>query len=428
MPLDIIVGTQWGDEGKGRITDLLAAESDIVARYGGGDNAGHTVTVGDQLFKLHLIPSGIIHSHTLCIIGNGMVINPKNLIAEIEQLKSFGIDVTPDRLVISSAAHVITPAHLALDRAMETQAEGTKIGTTLRGIGPAYTAKSARSGIRASAMRKPGLFSELVRIQIEKAGEQLQNIYQMDPPNPESLASEYAELAEQLRPFVSGTSAIISQALEEGQVVLAEGAQGTLLDIDHGTYPFVTSSHPTAPGALMGLGVGASEIRRVIGVAKAFQTRVGEGPFPTELPDAIGDHLRGTGENPWDEFGTTTGRPRRCGWLDGVLLRYANQINGLTELVITKLDILSGLNRLNIAVEYNMDGQRVDQPTDLAHLAQASPIYREFAGWESPLTNMRAWNELPYEAQTYIEYLEQHCNLPATLLSIGPERNQIILR
>jgi adenylosuccinate synthase len=429
MPLDIIVGTQWGDEGKGRYTDLLAAKSDIVARFAGGDNAGHTVTVGDNVFKLHLIPSGIVHPHTTCILGSGMVINPQKLIEELDQLASLGIDTSPKRLMISGAAHVITPAHLAMDGAEESHRAGKKLGTTQRGIGPAYADKAARRGIRVSAMRDPSHFASMVKDQVAHTGEVLAKVYRLDPPDPEEAAHQYRAFAERLRTHITETGAIIANALEAGKVVLAEGAQGTLLDIDHGTYPFVTSSNPIAPGALIGLGVGAKYIRRVIGIAKAFQTRVGTGPFPTELHDTILEHLRGSGENPWDEFGTTTGRPRRCGWLDGVLLRYAARINGLTEIGITKLDILSGLNFPHIATAYQREGEKYfDLPDGPFDLSTFSPEYEKLQGWETELWEIRQWQDLPKEAQNYIHTIEELVAIPVSTISVGPERDQAIHR
>jgi len=402
MPLDIIVGTQWGDEGKGRFTDLLAAESDLVARFAGGDNAGHTVTVGDHVFKLHLIPSGIVHPHTTCIMGAGMVINPAKLLDEMDQILSLGVDVSTSRLLISSAAHIITPAHLALDGAQETHRGSEQLGTTHRGIGPAYTDKAARTGIRASSMRDPAKFAQLLEDQVARAGEILSKLYELDPPDPKVAARDYQDYAERLRPYISETGSLVAGALQDGKVVLAEGAQGTLLDIDHGTYPFVTSSNPVAPGALLGLGIGARHIRRVIGIAKAFQTRVGEGPFPTEITDSICEHLRGSGKNPWDEFGTTTGRPRRCGWLDGVLLRYAARVNGLTEIAVTKLDILSGLNYPHIAKAYLRDGQEFhDLPDGPMDLGTFDPLYEKLHG--------------------VVE-------TPITTISVGPERDQVVHR
>jgi adenylosuccinate synthase len=429
MPLDIVVGTQWGDEGKGRLTDLLAAGSDIVARYAGGDNAGHTVNVGGHVFKLHLIPSGIVHGHTTCILGTGMVVNPARLIDELDQLAALGLDVSPDRLYLSNGAHIITPAHLALDGAEESKRGGARLGTTRRGIGPAYTDKAARCGIRASSMREPQSFGRLVEDQVARAGEILSKVYQLDVADPKLAGKDYEAYAERLRPYLTETGSYIAQALDLGKVVLAEGAQGTLLDLDHGTYPYVTSSHPIAPGALIGLGIGPKYIRRVIGITKAFQTRVGEGPFPTELLDALGDHLRGTGENPWDEFGTTTGRPRRCGWLDGVLLRYAVRVNGLTELAITKLDILSGLTFPHISKAYQRDGEQFRElPEDLTHLGSFKPVYDKLQGWETDLWDLQHWEELPETAQEYIQHIEGLVALPVTTISVGPEREQVIHR
>ncbi len=427
MPLDIIVGAQWGDEGKGRITDLLSAEADMVARYSGGDNAGHTVTVDDQLFKLHLIPSGILHPHTTCHLGAGMVVNPARLLEEIDQLDSLGVDVSPTRLKISSAAHIITPAHIALDGARESQRSGDMLGTTRRGIGPAYSDKAARSGLRAGAMRQPEEFASQVQKHMQAAGEVLEKIYSLEPPDPADTASAYCEYAKRLRPYITDVGNLLAQALEEDKVVLAEGAQGTLLDLDHGTYPYVTSSHPTTPGALLGLGVGPKHLRRIIGVTKAFQTRVGSGPFPTEIFDETADRLRGTGENPWDEYGTTTGRPRRVGWLDGVLLRYAVRVNSFTELALTKLDILSGLDPLRLCVAYRHDDDLLsDLPDSPADLSPFTPEYEEHTGWQIDLSQAHYWGDLPPEAQDYVHRVEALTDLKVRLISIGPEREQVI--
>ena len=429
MPLDVIVGAQWGDEGKGRITDLLAAESDIVARFSGGDNAGHTVSVGDQIFKLHIIPSGIIHPHTTCVLGSGMVLNPAKLISELDQLSAVGIDVGPERIKISGAAHIISPAHIALDGAEEKIRGDAKLGTTKRGIGPAYADKSARRGIRAAAMLDPDQLGLFIMDQVERLGDVLIKLYDIEPPDPKAARDAYVQYAERLLPHISNTGGLIAEALDKDVVVLAEGAQGTLLDLDHGTYPFVTSSHPIAPGALLGLGVGATHLRRVIGVAKAFQTRVGEGPFPTELQDEIGDYLRGTGKNPWDEFGTTTGRPRRCGWLDGVLLRYAARVNGLTEITITKLDILSGLNQIYFANSYMRDGMEFENlPEEPTQLDSFTPGYEGLSGWENDLSEIRAWDQLPQEAQHYIERIQELTKIKVKIISVGAERSQVIRR
>jgi adenylosuccinate synthase len=429
MPLDVIVGTQWGDEGKGRLTDLLASESDWVARFSGGDNAGHTVTVEDQIVKLHLVPSGILQAHTICALGAGMVINPAKLVAEIDQLTSLGVDTSPDRIKLSTMAHVITPAHLALDGAEERHRGDEEIGTTKRGIGPAYTDKAARRGIRAAEMRDPAQFAARIQEHVRAAGEVLEKIYAAEPPDPEGAAQNYAAYARRLRPYLAETSALVDEALREGQVVLCEGAQGTLLDLDYGTYPYVTSSNPIAPAALLGLGVGAGHLRRVIGVAKAFQTRVGGGPFPTELHGTVAHHLRGTGEHPWDEFGTTTGRPRRVGWLDLVLLRYAARVNGLTEMALTKLDVLSGLNRLKVCTAYERAGERFERlPAGPQDLAAFEPRFEELPGWEEDLRDARAWEDLPSEAQGYLDQLQAWTGVPIRMASVGPERNQIAFR
>ena len=427
MPLDIIIGTQWGDEGKGRITDLLAAEADIVARFNGGDNAGHSITVEDQLFKLHLVPSGIVHPHTTCLMGSGMVVNPARLLEEIDNLAALGVDVSPDRLKLSLAAHIITPAHIAMDGAEETRRSEGGIGTTRRGIGPAYTDKATRNGLRAGMMRSPENFADLVRKNLLAAGEVLEKVYQFDVPDPEQSAAVYCQYAERLAPYLADVGVLTAQALADGQSVLAEGAQGTLLDLDHGTYPYVTSSHPTTSGALDGLGVGPANLRRIIGVAKAFQTRVGGGPFPTELFNETAERLRGTGEQPWDEYGTTTGRPRRCGWLDGVLLRYATRINGLTEIALTKLDILSGLDPICICTAYHWDDGLFEHfSPETADLSELVPQYEELPGWEEDLMQARFWGDLPREAQNYIRRVQEITGLPVRLISVGPERGQVI--
>ena len=429
MAFNIIVGAQWGDEGKGRVVDLLAAEADYVARYSGGDNAGHTVTVGDQTFKLHLIPSGVIQPHTIGLLGNGMVINPAVLLSEMEQLREAGVSITPERVRISYAAHVITPGHIALDQARERARGADKIGTTQRGIGPAYNDKAARTGIRMEAILSQETFADVIQAHTEMINQQLTALHNAPPLDPQAVAQEYAGYARALAPYVGDVSTLLAEALEAGKIVLAEGAQGTLLDLDHGTYPFVTSSTPTAPGTLVGLGVGVGKTDRVIGVTKAFQTRVGEGPFPTEIFGDAAIRLRGTGENPWDEFGTTTGRPRRVGWLDGVLLRYAARVNGLTELAITKLDILTKLNPLRICTAYKAGGETFENlPLGPSDLSPFEPIYEELPGWEKDVWDVRMWDGLPAQAQEYIQRIEALVGLPVKLVSVGPERDQIIRR
>ncbi len=427
MPLEIIIGAQWGDEGKGRVVDLMSARADFVARYNGGDNAGHTVTVGAQTFKLHLIPSGIIHPHAVGVIGNGVVVNPLTLKNEIETLQAAGIAVPPERLRISHAAHLITPAHRALDQAQEKQRGKESLGTTGRGIGPAYTDKTARRGLRMQDMLDPHAFGEKILAHVREANHQLEALYGAPPLDAEQVAAEYGVYAREFAAFIEDTGALLWNALGEGRRVLAEGAQGTLLDLDHGTYPFVTSSNPVAPGALVGLGLGILAVERVVGVTKAFQTRVGSGPFPTEVFEAQAERLRGTGANPWDEFGTTTGRPRRVGWLDGVLLRYAVRVNGLTELIITKMDILSGLETLHICTGYRAGAQQFsDLPAGPTELGRYEPIYARLPGWKADLTHARRWADLPAEARRYIQRIESIAGVPVSMISVGPEREQVI--
>ena len=445
MPLDILVGAQWGDEGKGRMVDLLSAQADYVARYNGGDNAGHTVNVGGQTFKLHLIPSGIIHSHTTGVIGNGVVINPLTLLNEIQMLRQAGVSINPDRLHISHAAHIITPACIAEDRAKE-QARGVdKIGTTLRGIGPAYTHKANRTGLRMETMLNSEEFAQATQANIDETNQALNRLYtdqDISPMDATAIANEYGQYAQQLSPYIRDISLILNDALIKKRLVLAEGAQGTLLDLDHGTYPYVTSSNTISAGALVGLGIGANWVRRIIGVTKAFQTRVGDGPFPTELggkghmddPEqvALAGHLRGTGANPWDEFGTTTGRPRRVGWLDLVLLRYAIRINGITDLSLTKLDILSGFESLKICNAYrsvNAKGQAEiykDLPMGPGNLAGVEPVYEMLPGWQQEIRDLTRWEHLPVEAHAYVLRIQELSGIPVQTVSVGPERSQII--
>jgi adenylosuccinate synthase len=425
MALNILVGIQWGDEGKGRITDLMAGKSDIVARYNGGDNAGHTVTIQDKVFKLHLIPSGIIHPGVICVLGTGMVINPLSFLSEVEQLQGAGIETGPQRLLISHLAHLITPAHRYLDGVLEEARGKASLGTTGRGIGPAYTDKAQRSGIRVHELLDRASLAEKVAVQVAYASRFGQQMADKPPLDVEGITAEYVEKALKLAPYIVDSGEYLRQALRQGKTVLAEGAQGSLLDIDYGTYPFVTSSPTLASGAFAGLGIGIIAVDRVLGVAKAFQTRVGAGPFPTEISGDFAIRLRGTGENPWDEFGATTGRPRRVGWHDGVLLRYGAQLNGLTELVITKLDILSGIPVLRVCTAYCLKGSQepVTNP-DLSHLEAYDPIYEELPGWEADLRSVQSWNDLPGEAQAYIRRLEGIAGVPVKLVSVGPERLQ----
>jgi len=430
MPITVILGAQWGDEGKGKITDRLAAQADLVARYGGGDNAGHTVTVGTERFALHLIPSGILYPRVTCLLGSGMVVNPQKLLAEMDGLAARGVDVSPARLKLSSQAHLILAYHLALDSGAESARGRSAIGTTGRGIGPAYTDKAARSGIRAEEMLRPAnVLSERIREQVLAKNEILDKIYGQPRLDAEAVVQEMLGYARRLAPHVVDVSETIANALRSGKRILAEGAQGTLLDLDQGTYPYVTSSNPTTGGVLTGLGVGPQHIERIIGVVKAYQTRVGSGPMPTELSGEVADLLRGTGAQPWDEYGTTTGRPRRCGWLDVVTLCYALRVNGLTEIAVTKLDVLSQFETIQVCVAYDLEGQRLESlPTDQSLLARCRPLYKVLPGWQSDISSARTFAGLPRQAQAYIAFVEEQLGIPATCISVGPGREQTIER
>jgi len=409
------------------MVDLFAEKATIVARFSGGDNAGHTVTVGSQIFKLHLVPSGLARTHTVGVLGNGVVINPNTLLKEIKILEEGGVPVPPERLRISPAAHLITPAHRALDAAQEKMRGKDSLGTTLRGIGPAYMDKTARHGIRMAEMLDEEAFADRIEAHIQAANQFLTKVYDAEPLDSKLVAAEYLEYARTLQPYIGDTVGLIAEALQAGEMVLAEGAQGTLLDLDHGTYPFVTSSNPTAPGALIGLGVGPVWVNQVIGVAKAFQTRVGEGGFPTELDGDMAVRLRGTGENPWDEFGTTTGRPRRVGWLDLVLLRYAMRVNGFTYLTLTKMDILSGLETIKLCVAYQRDGVTYQNlPLGTYQMESYTPVYEELPGWEEDIQSARVWEDLPAACQQYVRRIEEQVGVKVGWISVGPEREQMV--
>lgn len=427
MPVTILIGAQWGDEGKGRVVDWMSSSADIVARFAGGDNAGHTVALDKDVYKLHHIPSGILHEKVVSIMGNGMVVNPVNLLREMDLLREQGVEIRPERLILSSRAHIITPAHIALDEAREVALGEAKIGTTLRGIGPAYLDKTGRTGIRTGDMLLDiETFAERLTDGIEAANEVLAQ-QGMKTLNPVEAAETYLEAAVKLRPFIKDASTYLYRALRAGKSVICEGAQGTLLDIDHGSYPYVTSSSPTAGGALTGLGIGPLFVERVLGVAKAFSTRVGGGPMPTELDGKVAQHLRGSGANFWDEFGTTTGRPRRCGWLDIVMLRYGVSVNGLSELMLTKMDVLSGLDELKLAVAYEIDGERSEYPpVTNEQLDRAIPIYECLSGWYEDIGDCRAFEDLPDAAQRYIDRISELCEIPINTVSVGPEREQLV--
>jgi len=426
MPVTVLVGAQWGDEGKGRVVDWLSMNADVVARYAGGDNAGHTVAVDDTVYKMHLIPSGILHQGVTAVMGNGMVVNPINLVAEMERLTSLGVVITPENLVISARAHIITLAHIELDKAKEAARGGQAIGTTLRGIGPAYLDKTGRKGLRMGDMLDIETFAEKLKAAFEETNHFLDE-RELERLDVQAAIEQTVAAARHLQPFIRDAAIYLYDRLTDGANVVCEGAQGTLLDVDHGSYPYVTSSSPTVGGALTGLGIAPGYINRVVGVAKAFSTRVGSGPMPTELHGDIADRLRGTGENFWDEFGTTTGRPRRCGWLDGVLLRYASAINGFTELVLTKLDILTGFDELKVAVAYEIDGERwAMPPADSSKMERATPIYETLPGWAEDITGSRDEADLPEAAQNYVQFIGDLCEVPIQTVSVGPERDQLV--
>ncbi len=425
MPITALIGAQWGDEGKGHIADKLAAQSAIVARYNGGDNAGHTITIGSTFARTHLIPAGAFHEQAINVLGAGMVINLRSLANEVDELNAYGADLTPDRLKIDTAANLLLPGHIALDGAGETHKGDLALGTTKRGIGPAYTDKMARVGVRASLLADPRKFEAAVREHVAHSN-QLLNYYGQPALDADTVVQEYAPLAARFEPYLADTTGLIHAALEHGEHVLAEGAQGTLLDIDHGTYPYVTSSSTITGGVLTGLGVGPKHVQRVVGVAKAFCSRVGAGPFPTELHGEEATRLRGTGENPWDEYGATTGRPRRTGWLDLVALKYSARINGLTEIVLTKLDILTGITPIPVCIAYsNCDAPITNFPGDLAVLNQCQTVYSELPGWDQDISQARRLEDLPLAARVYILQIETFTGVKVSHVSVGPDRSQI---
>lgn len=418
----IVIGAQWGDEGKGKITDLLSKSADVVVRYQGGVNAGHTVVVKDQTFKLHLIPSGILYRETECLIGSGTVIDPKELIAELDKLD--GLGVSSKNLFISETAHVTMPYHRLIDQASEERRGTNKIGTTKRGIGPTYADKSERTGIRICDLMDLSAFREQLEWTINYKNIVLEKLYNLPPLDPEEVYQEYEAYAERLRPHVVDSSLHIYNALQKRKNVLFEGAQGTLLDLDHGTYPYVTSSNPVAGGACIGSGIGPTAVDRVIGVAKAYTTRVGEGPFPTELFDEMGNALCTRGA----EFGTTTGRQRRCGWFDAVIGRYAVRINGLDCLAITKLDVLDEMDEIKVCVAYELDGERCqDLPGSSSLFARCKPVYESMPGWHQSTANCRRLEDLPKQALDYLEFLAKLMEVPIAIVSLGASRDQTII-
>ena len=423
MPATIVLGAQWGDEGKGKVTDVFSLDADLVVRYQGGNNAGHTIVIGEEKFALSLIPSGVMYADCTPVIASGCVVDPKVLLEEIAMLTQRGVD--PSQLRISSNAHLIMPYHRKLDAVMERFLGRQMIGTTKKGIGPAYTDKYSRQGIRIQDLFDPKIFRDKLDVALTEKNKLLTRVYNQLPMEADEIATEYLGYAESLLPFVTDTSLLIWEALEAGREVLFEGAQGTLLDIDHGTYPFVTSSSPTAGGAMTGSGIGPKAIDRVVGVAKAYISRVGTGPFPTELSDEIGETMVTVG----GEFGTVTGRRRRCGWLDLVALRYSARVNSLTDLFLTKLDILSEFDTLRVAVAYSSQGDTYTElPRQQRVLYNCAPVYEELPGWGSDLTDVRTFVGLPKEAQQYIEFIEEHTRVPIGWVSVGPERQQVLNR
>jgi adenylosuccinate synthase len=422
LPATVVVGTQWGDEGKGKFTDLVAKEMHLVVRYQGGHNAGHTIVVDDESFALQLVPSGILYDHITPVIGNGVVVDPRVLLAELDVLGRKGVDTS--RLRVSGNAHLILPYHQEIDKLTERRLGRNKVGTTKRGIGPAYADKASRVGLRVQDLLDPKIFREKLEAVLKEKNAVLAKVFNQLPLDADEIASQYLdECAPRLAPMITDSVNLVHDALDAGQHVLLEGAQATFLDLDHGTYPFVTSSNPVAGGACTGAGVGPRHIDRVIGIAKAYVTRVGAGPFPTELFDDVGDHLIDVGH----EYGTNTGRRRRTGWFDAVMLRHAVRLNSLSELAITKLDVLDALPQLKVCVAYELDGQRLEHlPYHQSVLHKAVPVYEELPGWETDLTGVTRKGELPPQALDYVAFLAEQVGVPITLVGVGPGRDQFL--
>jgi adenylosuccinate synthase len=421
MPAIVLVGAQWGDEGKGKATDLLGGAVDYVVRYQGGNNAGHTVVIGDERYALHLLPSGILTPGCAPVIGNGVVIDLAVLFDEIDALIARGVDTS--RLLISANAHLITPYHRTIDKVTERFLGRNRIGTTGRGIGPTYADKVNRLGVRVQDVFDPKILRQKVEGALEQKNQLIVKVYNRRAIAVDAIVEEYVGYAERLRPHVADTARVLNEAIEAGKVVLLEGSQGTLLDLDHGTYPFVTSSNPTAGGACAGSGLGPTKITSVVGILKAYTTRVGSGPFPTELHDQWGEYLRKTGR----EVGVTTGRNRRCGWFDAVIARYAARLNGLTDLFLTKLDVLSGMERVPVCVAYDVDGARHDDmPMTQTDFHHARPIYEYLDGWSEDITSAKTLDDLPPAARRYVDGIEQMSGIRVSAVGVGPARNQTI--
>lgn len=421
MSAFIVIGAQWGDEGKGKMTDYLAEDADVVVRFQGGNNAGHTVVVGDKEYKLRLIPSGILYDDKTNVIGNGVVVDPKALFEEIEYLEGVGVKITPEKLIISDRAHLIMPYHKVLDKLKEKARGKNDIGTTGRGIGPCYTDKFERCGIRVCDLMHEDVFREKLEQNIEAKNAYITKVLGGEPLNYEEILKEYLELAKKLRPFVADTSVKVYDAIKADKTVLFEGAQGMLLDIDYGTYPYVTSSNTTAGGVAAGSGIGPRMITNAVGIAKAYTTRVGKGPFPTELDNEIGEWIREKGH----EYGVNTGRSRRCGWLDLVILKTSVRVSGLTSLAVTKIDTLAGLDKIKVCVGYKFNGEIIDYfPASLEDLALCKPVYEEFDGWDDSVAEARSYDELPENAKKYIERIEEFTDTRVSIVSVGPKRDQ----
>ena len=414
----VIVGTQWGDEGKGKITDFLSQGAKVVSRYQGGDNAGHTIHANGEVYKLRLVPSGVLYPHQLSVIGNGVVVNPKSLVGELARLAEQG--VTGENLRISDRAHVILPYHIKLDKLQEAAKGADKIGTTNRGIGPAYMDKAARVGIRMADLLDKEIFEERLKANLKAKNEEFVKVYDSTPMNFDDIFEEYYQYGQQLKQYVCDTSIVLNDAIDKGEHVLFEGAQGIMLDIDQGTYPFVTSSNP-AGGVTVGAGVGASKIDRVVGVAKAYTSRVGDGPFPTELLDKTGDFIRNAGH----EFGTVTGRPRRIGWFDAVVVRHSRRVAGITDLCLNSIDVRTGLDKVKICVAYERDGERVENyPASLKFLSECKPVYEELPGWQEDITKAKTLDDLPENARRYVERITELLGVDLLTFSVGPDRDQ----
>ena len=422
MPAIVLLGAQWGDEGKGKATDLLGDRVDYVVRYQGGNNAGHTVVIGDQKYALHLLPSGILSPNVIPVIGNGVVIDPAVLLTEIKGLNERGIDTS--KLKISTNAHLITPYHRTIDKVSERFLGKSKIGTTGRGIGPAYADKINRIGIRVQDVFDPSILKQKIEAALHDKNQILIKVFNRKGITVDEVLDEYLGYAQVLKPYVVDTALLLDQALKSGKNVLLEGSQGTLLDVDHGTYPFVTSSNPTAGGASTGSGIGPTKITRVIGILKAYTTRVGSGPFPTELFDADGDALRKIG----GEVGVTTGRNRRCGWFDAPIARYAVRVNGLTDFFLTKLDVLTGWEKIPVCVAYEVDGVRVEElPASQTDFHHARPIYEYLPGWKENISKAKSIDDLPNNAKEYVKFLEKVSGAPISAIGVGPGRNETIV-